>query len=207
MTKAIVFDMGGVLVDLDIHRCIKEFKERAGFESIEEILDSCHQKGVICELEAGKITVDEFYARALEQCRPGATADDVRESFCSLLQGVPQYKADLLNSLKADYDLYILSNNNPITIDYTASQFAEVGAPYEETFKDMFISSSLKMLKPSREIYLEVIRRIGVEPGEILFIDDSQRNVDAASALGIRAVYYNPKTDDLRDTVLGALKA
>jgi len=205
MIKAILFDMGGVLVDLDKARCVKMFKERAGLMEIEEILDCYHQKGFFDELEGGRLTVDEFYSEALKVSRPGATAEDIRDCFCSLLVCVPQYKADLLNELRKNYDLYILSNNNPVTTGFAKGLFAAAGAPYE-IFRELFISSEMKLQKPSEEMFLEVIRRVGRKPEEMLFIDDSPRNVDAAKALGIRAVYYNPETDNLRDTVFAALK-
>jgi len=60
------------------------------------------------------------------------------------------------------------------------------------------------MLKPSREIYAEMVRRVGMPAGEILFIDDSQNNVDAARAVGIHAVFY-PEGTPLRPLVEAAL--
>ena len=204
MVKAIIFDMGGVLVDLDKLRCVKNFKERAGLDRIEEILDCYHQRGFFHDLEGGRLTLEEFYAEALKLCRPGATAEDIKECFCSLLVRVPKYKADLLNELKENYDLYILSNNNPITTGFAEGLFEAAGAPYS-VFKELFISSEMKLQKPSEEIFNKVIRRVGCAPEEILFIDDSRINADAASALGIRGVYYDPATENLRDTVFSNL--
>ena len=196
--------MGGVLVDLDKPRCVKNFKERAGLMEIAEILDCYHQKGFFHDFEGGRLTLDEFYAEALKLCRPGATAEDVKECSCSLLVSVPKYKADLLNELKENYDLYILSNNNPITTGFAAGLFEAAGAPYS-VFKEILISSEMKLQKPSEEIFREAIRRTGYAPEELLFIDDSRINADAASALGIRGVYYNPATENLRDTVFANL--
>ena len=204
MIKAILFDMGRVLVDLDKPACIRAFKEKAGLMDIEEILDCYHQRGFFHDFEGGLLTEEEFYAEALRHSRPGAVAEDIRDSFCALLTRVPRYKADLLNELKDQYDLYILSNNNPVTTGFAAGLFEAAGAPYS-VFKDLFISSEMKMQKPSEEIYREAVRRTGCAPGEILFIDDSRINADAASALGIRGVYDNPSTDNLRDTVYSNL--
>ncbi|MCQ2168213.1 MAG: HAD family phosphatase [Bacteroidales bacterium] len=194
MIKAVIFDIGGVLVNLNMDRCLRAFKERAGLEDIEEYLDMYHQRGFIKDLESGESTEEQFYASALSHCRPGTTAKTVAECFCELLDGVNDEKIELINRLKGHYDLYLLSNNNPISMRDIAELFKSLGIPFEETFKDLFISSEMKMLKPSAEIYREVIRRTGLQPGEILFIDDSMKNIDAALAQGIRAVFYDVDT-------------
>ena len=194
MIKAVIFDIGGVLVNLNMDRCLRAFKERAGFEDIEEYLDMYHQRGFIKDLESGESTEEQFYASALSHCRPGTTAKTVAECFCEFLDGVNDEKIELINRLKGHYDLYLLSNNNPISMRDIAELFKSLGIPFEETFKDLFISSEMKMLKPSAEIYREVIRRTGLQPGEILFIDDSMKNIDAALAQGIRAVFYDVDT-------------
>ena len=80
----------------------------------------------------------------------------------------------------------------------------ERGLDWQRVFRAEFVSCEMKMLKPSREIYAEMVRRVGLPAEEILFIDDSQNNVDAASALGIRAVCY-PEGTPLRPLVEAAL--
>lgn len=204
MIKAIIFDIGGVLMDLDMERCLRTFREEAGFMRIGEILDPCHQKGIISDLEEGLITEDEFITEILKECPEGTSADTIRRSFCSLLHSIAPDKVAFINELKQNYDLYLLSNNNPITMRYTKDEFARVGIPFEATFKDVFISCDLKMLKPSAEIYREVIRRTGLQAEEILFVDDSMSNIEAAEAQGIKGLYYDLK-DSLRDTVSAIL--
>lgn len=195
MTKAVMFDLGGVLVDLDASICIENFKTRAGFETITDYLDVCHQKGMISDLEEGVISVDEFYEQCLAHCRPGATREDIRESFCSLLRGMQPYKGELLRALYAKgYRLYALSNNNPITMEVIAAQIAEGGAPMDKYFSGVFISSEMKLLKPGPEIFRAAIAATGFEPGEIFYVDDSRRNVDGALAVGLDAAWYDPST-------------
>ena len=204
MIKAIVFDIGGVLIDLDIERCLKAFREDAGFKRIGECLDPCHQRGVIGNLESGAVTEDEFITSVLEECPEGTTPDTIRKCFCALLNSVSPEKVEYINELKDHYDLYLLSNNNPITMRYTEEEFAKVGIPFS-IFKDKFISCDLKLLKPSPEIFQEVIRRIGLPAEEILFVDDSMRNVEGAESQGINGLYYDLKSS-FRDTVSAALK-
>ena len=204
MINAIVFDLGGVLFDLDADACIRAFREELGYEKIVEILDKCHQKGIIGQLECGALTPDEFRAEVLRDSRPGTVPADVDRAFCALLADFPQDKADLLRDLSARYDLYVLTNNNPITMARSHEMLAGRGLDWQRVFKAEFVSCEMKLLKPSREIYEETVRRVGRPAEEILFIDDSQSNVDAARAVGIRAVCY-PEGTPLRPLVEAAL--
>ena len=65
MIRAIVFDLGGVLIDLDFDSCVRSFREIPGYERITELLDLSHQKGIYGDMEAGLITTDEFRAEVL----------------------------------------------------------------------------------------------------------------------------------------------
>lgn len=195
MIKAIVFDMGGVIVRLDMDRCISNFKELAGFEDIEEYLDRFHQKGFISDLEEGKIKPEDFDRECLKHSRPGTTAETVRFCFCSLLDGVEEDSVELIRSLMGRYDLYVLSNNNPISRAYFCDMLRARGMDPDEVFKDQFYSYEMRMLKPAREMFECVIGRIGAKPEEILFIDDAADNVEAAAAAGIRTLWLRPGMD------------
>ena len=76
----------------------------------------------------------------------------------------------------------------------------------DKSFKKLFFSHELRLLKPDPRIYLTAIRESGREAGECLFIDDSPRNVDGAIAVGMHAVLYRPGTDNLRTLITDTLK-
>ena len=69
MVRAVVFDLGGVLIDLDYDSSVRAFREILGYEKITELLDLYHQKGIYGELEAGQMTADEFRAEILRDAR------------------------------------------------------------------------------------------------------------------------------------------
>ena len=190
MTKAIVFDIGGVLIGLDLERGIQMFKEVLGYDRISELLDPSHQKGIYGDFEGGLLSADEFRAEVLKESRPGSRPEDVDRCVRSILNPIKPETAAAVRSVFGRYPLYLLSNNNPIGMRNCLElmEKAGIGGLYE----DMFISSEMKMLKPSPEFYREAVRRIGLPPEEILFIDDSLKNVEAARALGIDARWLEP---------------
>lgn len=200
MIKAIVFDMGGVIVRLDMDTCIVNFKELAGFADIEDYLDRFHQKGFISDLEEGKTTPDDFYRECLKHSRPGTTMETVRYCFCSLLDGLEEDSLEFIRSLRGRYDLYVLSNNNPISRAYFCEMMKANGLDPQEVFRKEFYSYEMKMLKPSAKVYAHVIDSIGLRPEEILFIDDAADNIEAAQAAGIKTLWLRPGMDIATET-------
>lgn len=193
MAKAYVFDIGGVLIGLNMKACIQAFREILGFERITELLDPYHQKGIYGDLEAGAISADEFRSLVLAESRPGARPGDVDRCMAALLTGMDARTVAAVKALQGRYPLYLLSNNNPISMAHCREILRENGLG--EAFQGEFISSDLKMLKPSAAFYQEVIRRIGLPAGEIVFIDDNLANVEGARAVGMDARHYPAGTD------------
>ena len=195
MPKAIVFDLGGVLIDLDYERCVRAFREVLGYERITELLDLWHQKGIYGDMEAGLITADEFRAEVLRESRPGCVPSDVDRAMAGLLVGMDPAKVPLLERLAEKYPLYGLSNNNEISVKRMHEIYEENGLDWQRVFRKEFISCRMKMLKPSRAIFDAAAAEIGLPPSEILFVDDSQKNVDGALDAGWQAILYVQGTD------------
>lgn len=191
MTKAIAFDCGGVIVDLNFDQAVNSFRTKAGWMDIENYLDPWRQKGFISDLETGKISEEEFYVECFKKCKPGTTRDIIQECFDDFLDGIPAERVNLIKALSKKYPLYVLSNNNPIALRGVKRYAAERGLDFDECFTKLFISSEMKLVKPEAPIFLKAIEEIGFEPSEIMFIDDSQRNVDGAKAVGIDARFSN----------------
>lgn len=194
-SKAIIFDMGGVLVDLDLEACKRAFKEDLGYGRIDEILDACHQKGIFGEMEEGRLSADGFREAVLKESRAGAVPSDVDRALAKILVGIEPYKAELLRKLAVSYDVYMLSNNNPIVVPIAAGMFAQAGFSMEEDFRKCYISYQMKVLKPSEAFYRSAMEDIGLPSESMLFIDDSQINVDGAVTAGLPSVLYKPGSD------------
>ena len=195
MRKAVIFDMGGVLIDLDVPRCIQAFIDDLDYPQITQIIDPCHQKGIFGDMEEGKVSADEFRAYVLKDARKGATPEDVDKALWNILVGIEPYKIPFLKRLAENYDVYMLSNNNPICTPRAEVMFEEAGFSMTKDFKKCYISYKLKALKPSAECFHAIMEDIGIPAENMLFIDDSQKNVDGSIAAGLPAVYYEPGSD------------
>ena len=109
--KALIFDMGGVLVDLDIEDCKKAFKESLGYHKIDDIIDACHQKGIYGELEQGLLTGDEFRRIVLSESRPGSKPEDVDKAMYHILVGIAPEKVSLLKALPKSNTPSMMANS------------------------------------------------------------------------------------------------
>ena len=146
-------------------------------------------------MEAGLITEDEFRSEILKESRPGCVPGDVDRAMAGLLVGMDPAKARLLERLSGQYRIYGLTNNNEISVKRMHDIYEENGLDWERVFIKEFISCRMKLMKPSRAIFDAVAAEIGLPGEEILFIDDSQRNVDGALAVGWKAALYVQGTD------------
>ena len=91
--------MGGVLIDLFYDRCVAAYKS-IGFKEICDYLDPCHQKGIYGDMEAGKVSEDEFYDFVLSRCNKGTVREDIDACMKSFYEGPSEEKAAYLRSLK-----------------------------------------------------------------------------------------------------------
>ena len=188
--------MGGVLLNLDFDKCIKEFQERAGFMDIAGYLDTYHQKGFIGDLEGGVISEEEFYEECLRHCAPGTSKQVAYECFISLLVGLNKPLMEMLKRLRKDYRLYLLTNNNPLSRRaFDEMVLKEEGIRSDDIFTHQFYSYEMKLQKPCREIFEKTVEGIGCRPEEILFVDDSPANCAAAEEVGIKTLLYTPGAD------------
>ena len=195
MSKTVIFDMGGVLVDLDIEDCKKVFRQDLGYAGIDNIIDACHQKGIYGDLEECTLSAEDFRKIVLAESNPGTLESEVDRAMSHILVGIAPHKVELLKRMAGKYDMCMLSNNNPICLPYSSKMFDDAGIPLDQVFRKCYMSFEMKALKPSEAFYKTVLADIGRAPEDVIFIDDSQRNVDGAIAAGMPAVYYEPGTD------------
>ena len=188
--RNIIFDFGGVLVNLDRKRCIDAFT-RIGAGAIAGYVDECRQEDLFHDLEVGDTGVGQFCDAVRQACGGcNATDEDICGAWDALLTVIPKRRLDKLAELKRDFRLVLLSNTNPIhwrkaVDDY----FTQGGLNVNYYFEKTYLSYEMRMLKPDEEIYRKVLDSSGMDAGDTLFIDDSKANCAAAERLGITSMH------------------
>ncbi len=193
MIKNLLFDLGGVIMDLDRDRCVRAF-ERLGMKDADDFLGVYGQKGAFLALESGKIDADEFHRQVRPMIdRPEVSDEEIDNAFNEFLVGIPVARLEALRALRKDYKIYLLSNTNPIMINSRiAEEFRKEGSEMADYFDGIFTSYEAGCCKPGKEIFDYTEREGHIKPDETLFFDDSQANVDAARSYGFNAVLVKP---------------
>ena len=179
--KNIIFDLGGVLIDLDTDRCLRRFRE-LGVDNVDELVNSTHTAGVFSALEHGKVTPEEFRDEIRRLAgNANLTDEQIDDAWLSILKEVPQTKLDLLLELNRKYRVFLLSNTNKIHFDWIRrTQFEKDGHTIKDYFEHCFLSHEMGLAKPEDEIFEEVINEAQIFARETLYVDDSELNLNAS---------------------------
>lgn len=216
MIKNIVFDFGGVLLDLRPDRCIDEFR-KLGIPEIQAMLSVAHQQGVLGQMEEGQLTLAQFcdgvrashtgiYTSGSRSLLhpfmknghpiPAPTNRQIVQAFCSMADGLPAYKLDFCQKLKDEgYHVSALSNTNPVHWGYCQRYFIEAGYQAEELFEYLWLSCDLHLVKPNPKIFEVILAESGYKPEETLFVDDNAKNCEVARSFGIHTYMAPARTD------------
>jgi len=180
MIKAIVFDIGNVLLPFDFSVALRKLQSKSGAESVEHAME-----GVKREYESGRIGRAEF----LEQMRVVLQYSGTEAEFVAAWEDIFTENvamSELVRALHPRYPLFLLSNTSDLHMDFVFQKYPTFGL-----FKDAVFSYRVKGFKPEPGIYETALQQFGIEACETVFIDDLQVNVDAALALGFQAIRYD----------------
>ena len=120
--KNIIFDLGGVLLDLDVHRCLERL-EGIGLHEVRQWMTGTNEKGFFKEYECGTLTTEQFRDRIREEVGRELPDEEIDRIWNSMLKEIPDYKFELLLKLKENYNLYLLSNTNDLHWKECAGKF------------------------------------------------------------------------------------
>ncbi|ANH83510.1 HAD family hydrolase [Niabella ginsenosidivorans] len=187
MIQNVIFDFGGVFLNLDFNRSFSAFEE-LGFKNIRELFTQYSAAPIIREIEIGVITPDEFYEGMRKIAGRPVTDEQLRTAWNAMLLDYRKPSLDFLIPLADQYNLFLLSNTNRIHHEHFSKTLQdETGyASLESFFTKAWFSHEIHRRKPDLTTYEFVLDNAGLIAAETLFIDDSYTNLPHAKELGMQ---------------------
>lgn len=192
--KNIIFDLGGVLLNLDVPGCMEKL-ERVGLCEVRKWMTGTNESGFFKEYEAGLLTTAQFCKKIRQSVGSQLSDEEIAKIWNSMLKEIPAYKLELLWNLRKNYNLYLLSNTNELHWQVCTDKFAYKGRQVQDYFVRIFLSFQMHLVKPDTRIFQMVLKEAGLIAEETLFVDDSEVNCQAAASLGINVLHYIPGDD------------
>ncbi len=189
----LLFDLGNVIIDLDIEKTSNKLKSLFRTDADKNIVDR-----ILIEYECGRVSTDIFINTLLSQSNRSVQALDLIEAWNAMLIGIPAYRLEMLKILKDNFNVYLLSNTNELHLEWVHRYLRrthDINDFEEQFFNQAFYSHILGDRKPLPSIFRHVMDDASVTPALTLYMDDVQENIDAAEQLGFNTYLVKPDVD------------
>jgi putative hydrolase of the HAD superfamily len=193
--STLIFDFGGVLIDLDMNQSILNFK-KLGIENVEKYLSNFGQSGFFMQLEKGEISAEEFRSEIRKMTPNTITDSEINDAWNAFLVRIPSEKLDIVYELRKKYRVIMLSNTNVIHFPYAEQTFFSYkNRSINEYFDKCYRSYDMKMAKPDTEIFEAILSQEQVAANRCLLLDDGPKNIEQAHKLGFQTYFVDPNED------------
>jgi glucose-1-phosphatase len=187
--RTIIFDLGGVILDLDVPRTINAFAEMADITSAkaETIFHTSLEFNLY---EKGGMTDQQFRDFLKFAYTPKSSDKEIDLAWNQMLRAIPVEKLELLEKLKTQYTVILLSNTNEIHLSYiNQNLLPKESAGLDQYFHRAYYSHRMLKRKPDAEIFEQVLAENKLVPQQTLFLDDNLMNIKGAESVGIKTVH------------------
>ena len=194
--KNIIFDLGGVLLNIDFSITEKAFIE-LGVDQFSEMFTQHHSNDLFVQLETGKISPEEFYEAFRKGTGTNLSNENIRNAWNALLLDFRLPSLAWLDTIKTKYRIFLFSNTNQIHHDAFIASYKELtgNADFDAFFEKAYYSQNMGMRKPNPEPFLHILKEQQLEASETLFIDDTIKNIEIAQKLGLKTIHLQwPQT-------------
>ncbi|HLO38869.1 MAG TPA: HAD family phosphatase, partial [Lacibacter sp.] len=191
-TKAIIFDLGGVLLDIDFKLSEKAFAE-LGVTNFADFFNQFHSNDLFRKLETG---MDDalFYNDFRSGTGLQLSDEQIRDAWNALLMDYRPESVAILPQLREKYKLYLLSNTNEIHLQEFQRRYEiwKPGELFDDLFDAAYYSHRIGHRKPNASAFEYVLEKHNLIAIETLFIDDSINNIESAQQLGLQTIHLQP---------------
>lgn len=183
--KAIIFDLGAVILNINYQNTIDEFT-KLGVNNAATFYSKKVQTNLFNQIETGMISSNEFL-KALQKETKNANINQVEKAWNAMLLDLPEERIQLIEKLKKNnYSIYLLSNTNAIHIDAIKKQLGKrKWLAFCKLFDKMYLSHELGLRKPDVKIFEYILNEQKLKAEEVFFIDDSPQHIVGAKKIGI----------------------
>ena len=187
----IIFDLGGVILDIDYNHTRKGFED-IGVTNFDEMYSQANANQLFQKLETGHISNDAFFKELGSVTNLGLTPQEIRTAWDAMLLEFRESSLEFLNKIKPKYNTYLFSNTNFIHMEAFHKIFhtKERDRPFNDYFDKAFYSCEIGLRKPDAESYQWILNHLNIKADKTLFIDDSYQNIEAAKGVGMQTVYF-----------------
>ncbi len=191
--RNIIFDLGGVIMDVDYHKTIDAFKE-LGIRNVAHLYTQARQVPDFDQLDTGRISSAEFRNRIRSHSSNHLTDKQIDHAWNAMLLDFHRERFELLKELRNHYKTFLLSNTNAIHLDHFMGKLKQTMGidDLSDYFIQDYYSHLIGLRKPDPEVFEYILDRHGLVPGETLFIDDSPQHVEGARNAGLQAHQLKP---------------
>ncbi len=199
--KNIIFDLGGVIINLDTNKTIQEFN-KLSTKQFETIYTQLKQSPIFDKFDKGEITETDFFNEIQKALEVDIPIEKLLFAWNAMLLDFPKHRLQLLEKLKANYRLFLLSNTNETHVtEFENILFEQHGYQnLESFFETVYYSCRIGKRKPNSDIFNFVLNKHNLNPEETLFIDDSPQHIEGALKTGIKAEFL-AKDRDVQDLI------
>ncbi|MFM7023011.1 MAG: HAD family hydrolase [Flavobacteriales bacterium] len=200
--KNIIFDLGGVLFDIDYILTINAFAQ-IGVNNFDKIFTQKSQADLFNRFEEGKISLEGFTMELSEISGKNLNNKDVAQALNTMLFNMEARRFDLLSALKGRYRLFLYSNINEVHAEeiHRILKLTHGIENLEAHFEKVYYSHELGIRKPNTEGFLSIVNAHELNADETLFIDDSPQHVEGAKKAGLQAVWLDLNQKDIHELV------
>ena len=199
--KSIIFDLGGVILNLNYSKTEDEFK-KIGVLNFKEFYSQKKQTLLFDDFEKGKIKPEEFISSFKESENLKIKEIDFINAWNAMLLEIAIEKLQFIDGLKKDYKIILLSNTNEIHIkkfedDLKKNNMLE---QFYKCFDKIYYSSRMGKRKPEENCFNQVLEENGLIAENTLFIDDSIQHIEGAKKVGVKTIHLE-KNKSILDLV------
>lgn len=185
----IIFDLGGVILNLDYERTIDAFK-KLGLTNFEEIYTQANQNNIFDDYETGKISSQHFVNLLLPYLPVGTSPNKVVHAWNAMILDFPIERLKLLDKLKTKRRTFLLSNTNELHLQEVLRSLSKTtNRSLDSYFEKVYYSHELNLRKPNKEIFELVCKEQDLLTSKTIFIDDTVGHVNGAISVGLKGIH------------------